>query len=240
MRTVPGMCSFLLLALAATSQAQSIGVNFVGKDAKAQTLQATQSAGVAAVAQDHWNHLTVSEDDANGHDNGGTLAKVNDNAGNEVKGTSITVAATQDTQVWPSNAASWGFTEANLVLQSGMIWPSPTITAKGIPYRNYAVYLYVAAGDNGGQGSATISVANKAAGKVDSTPTYFCNFNWQDGKYVKSQAKTLNEVKDSKGSNYICFTGNTASDITIEFNGTLGGGWLGVAAIQIVQIPEAK
>ncbi|MGA2498361.1 MAG: hypothetical protein ABSH20_11505 [Tepidisphaeraceae bacterium] len=240
MKLLPGFCALLVLAFATTLHAESIGVNFVGKDAKAQTLEATQKAGVAAVAQDHWNHLTVSEDDANGHDNSGTLAKVNDNAGKEVKGAGVTVAATADTQAWPSNGASWGFTETNLILQSGMIWSSPTIAVKGIPYKNYAVYVYVAAGDNGGQGGAKISVANKVAGKVDPTDTYFVNFNWQGGNFVKSEAKTLAEAKASKGSNYICFTGNTASDITVDFNGTLGGGWLGVAAIQIVQIPEAR
>ena len=240
MRIVPGICSLIVLALAATSHAQSIGLNFVGKDAKAQTLETTQRAGVGTVAQDHWNHLTVSEDDANGHDNSGSLDKINDNAGKEVKGTSVTVAATPETQAWPSNAASWGFTETDLILQSGMIWPSPTITIKGIPYKSYAIYVYFAAGDNGGHGSATLSIANKAAGRVDSTPTYFVNFIWQDGKHVKSEAKTLKEAKDSKGSNYVCFMGNTASDITVEFNGTLGGGWLGGAAIQIVQAPEAK
>jgi hypothetical protein len=240
MKLLPGICALLVFVFAATLHAESIGVNFVGKDAKAQTLAATQSAGVAAAAQDHWNNMTVSEDDANGHDNSGTLAKVNDNAGKEIQGATVTVAATADTQAWPSNGASWGFTEANLVLQSGMIWPGPTITVKGIPYKNYAVYVYVAAGDNGGQGSAKISVANKVAGKVDPADTCFANFNWQGGNYVKSTAKTLKEAKDSKGSNYMCFTGNTASDITVEFNGTLGGGWLGVAAIQIVQNPEAK
>ncbi|MFI5378761.1 MAG: hypothetical protein ACHRHE_05665, partial [Tepidisphaerales bacterium] len=234
MKLLPPICSLLVLALAATLHAESIGVNFVGKDAKAQSLAATQSAGVAAVAQDHWNNMTVSEDDANGHDNSGTLAKVNDNAGKEVKGASVAVTATAETQAWPSNGASWGFTETNLVLQSGMIWQSPTITVKGIPYKNYAVYVYVAAGDNGGQGSAKISVANKVAGKVDPTDTCFVNFNWQGGNHVKSEAKTLADAKASKGSNYIVFTGNTASDITVEFNGALGGGWLGVAAIQIV------
>ena len=75
---------------------------------------------------------------------------------------------------------------------------------------------------------------------MDPTPTYFCNFNWQDGNHVRSEAKSREEAKDSKGSNHICFTGNTASDITVDFKGTLGGGWLGLAAIQIVQIPETK
>lgn len=238
MKSIPGICAILVLTLAATLQAESIGVNFVGKEAKAQTLGEAQRAGV--VAQDRWNHMTVSDDDGNGHENSGTLAKVHDNAGKEIKGASVAVAATEDTQVWASDGAGWGFTEANLVLQSGMIWPSPTITLKGIPYKNYAVYVYVGAGANGGQGSATISVANKVEGKVDATGTYFCNFNWQEGNFVKSEAKTLKEAKDSKGSNYICFTGNTASDISVKFDGTLGGGWLGVAAIQIVQLPEPK
>ena len=240
MKLLPSICAFLVFAAAATLHGESIGVNFVGKNAKAQSLAATQKAGVAAVAQDHWNHLAVSEDDGNGHDNSGTLAKVNDNAGKEVNGVTVAVAATSDMQVWPSDGASWGFTDANLVLQSGMIWPAPTITVKGIPYKNYAVYVYVAAGDNGGQGSATISVANKAAGTVDPAGTYFVNFNWQEGNHVKSEAKTLKTATDSKGSNYICFTGNTASDINVQFNGTLGGGWLGVAAIQIVRLPETK
>ncbi len=240
MKLLSGICSLLVCAVAGTLHAESIGVNFVGKEAKTQTLKATQSAGVASVAQDHWNNMTISEDDGNGHDNSGNLAKVNDNAGKEVKGASVAVAATAETQVWPNNGASWGFTGTNLILQSGILSPSPTITVKGIPYKNYAVYVYLAAGDNGGQGSATISVANKVAGKVDGTPTCFCNFNWQGGNYVKSEAKTLKEAKDSKGANYIVFTGNSASDMTVEFNGTLGGGWIGVAAIQIVQTPEGK
>ena len=232
--------SLLVLALAATLHADSIGVNFVGKKAKTQTLEPAQKAGVAAVAQDHWNQMTISEDDGNGHDNSGNLAKVNDNAGKEIKGASVAVAATADTQVWPNDGSSWGFTETNLILQSGMLSPSPTITVKGIPYKNYAVYVYVAAGDNGGQGSAKISVANKVTGAVDPAGTYFVNLNWQGGNYVKSEAKTLEAAKASKGSNYICFTGNTASDITVEFNGAAGGGWIGVAAVQIVQLPDAK
>ena len=246
MKLVPCICTLVLFAFAATLHGEtapsvaSIEINFVGKDVKAQTLEPTQSAGVEGVAQDHWNHLTVSSGDANGHSNSGTLPKLNDNSGKEVKGANVTVDAKSDTQVWPSTGASWGFADANLVLQTGMISPSPTITVKGIPYKNYDVYVYVSAGDNGGQGSATIAVADKAAGKVDATATYFCNYNWQEGKYVKSEAKTLDDAKASKGSNYICFTGNTARDITVDFKGTLGGGWIGLAAIQIVQTPEPK
>ena len=67
--------------------------------------------------------------------------------------------------------------------------------------------------------AAGLLAADVAAGKVDPTDTYFVNFNWQGGNHVKSEAKTLKDAKDSKGSNYICFTGNTASDITVEFNG---------------------
>ncbi len=232
--------ALLVSVLAATLHAESIGVNMVGVDAKAGTLAATDSAGVAAVAQDHWNNLTVSNDDANGHNNSGSLASVKDNAGKEVKDAAVTVDAKPDGQIFPADGASWGFSGANLTLQTGEIHPRPSITVKGIPYKKYDVYVYFSAGANGGQGSGKISVANNAAGKVDATGTYFYNFNWQGGNYVKSEAKTLDAAKASKGSNYICFTGNTARDIAVEANGTLGGGWSGVAAIQIVQVSDSK
>lgn len=237
MKTLLGIF-VVVLGLVATLRAESIGINFVGKDAKAQTLEATQSTGAADVAQDHWNNLETTAVDANGHGNSGNLAKVQDNAGKEIKGASAAVTAKPNTQFWPTDAASWGFGGNDLILQSGSICPRPTITIKGIPYKSYAVYLYATAGDNGGHGSATI--AAKAVGKVDATATRFCKLNWQEGKFVKSEAKTLDEAKSSEGSNYMVFTGNTAHDITIEFNGTLSGGWIGVSGVQIVATPDAK
>ena len=241
MKLVPYLGAALVVALAgslygadAAPKIASIGIHFVGKEAKTTTLEATQSAGVDEVAQDHWNNVTISNDDPNGHSNSGALAKVNDNAGQEVKGASMTVDAKSDTQVWPGNGASWGFADGNLILQTGTAGPSPTVTIKGIPYKNYAVYVYAAAGDNGGQGSATIAVANKVEGKVDATAAYFVNYNWQGGKFVKSEAKTLDDAKKTPG-NYVVFSGNTASDITVDFKGTLGGGWIGISAVQIVE-----
>ncbi len=91
--------------------------------------------------------------------------------------------ATPSTQVWPEDAASWGFSGTNLTLQSGELYPQPRITVTGIPYGLYDVYLYAAAGGNGGQGIAAISVANGVSGGVDPTGTYYYNFNWQNGHY---------------------------------------------------------
>jgi hypothetical protein len=98
------------------------------------------------------------------------------------------------------------------------------------------VYAYAGAPSNGGQGSVTITAAKGAKGKVDATGTNF--YNWTGGGFIKSDAKTIEAAKASGGSNLVVFTGNTAGDITVQWNGTLGGSWTGASAIQIVEDKE--
>ena len=224
------------LSLAGAAHAAgSIGINFVGLDPTNQTLAAADVAGVAEVEQANWNHLTIGKEDGNGHANGGNLGTVVDSSGKAVKGLTVTVGATESTQVWPVTGASWGFSGANLTLQSGEFSPQAKITVSGVPYPKYNVYVYAAAGDNGGQGSATITAA--FGGKVASPNCYFYNFNWQNGVFAVSTATTLDAAKSSSGSNYILFQGNTAKGFTVDWDGKLGGGWTGVSAIQIVAVP---
>ena len=228
------------MVLAATfsslALADSIGIHIVGLKPDSQTLEPADSAGVSAVAQGHWNNITVSNDDPNGHNNEGKLATLQNAGGKEVKGASVQIDAAPSCQVFPVNGSPWGFTGANLTLQSGEASPQARVTVKNIPYKHYAVYVYLTAGDNGGQGSATISTSDPK-GKVDPAKTYFYNYNWQNGLYAKSDAKSLKDAKDSSGSNYILFTDNTARDFTVECDGKLGGGWTGLAAVQIVELP---
>ena len=231
-----GMLAVLALSVVVVREARagSVGVNFVGSKPDSQTLAADAKAGADDAAQSHWNNLTIANTDPNGHGNSGTLSTVTDDAGKTVKGMTVTVTGTDKGAAWPVNGASWGFAGDNLTLVSGYVWPTPEIIIKGIPYAHYKVYVYAGAGSNGGQGSATIAVADGAKGKVDATDTYFYNFGWCGGKFVKSEAKTLAAAKGS-ASNLIIFTGNTASNITVQWKGTLGGSWTGVSAIQIVE-----
>ena len=236
MRIQHCLCGLMVMAACAVVQAGSIGINFVGGKPDGQFLAAGAKAGLSEVAQDHWNNLTISKSDPNGHRNKSTLDRVHDDAGQTVPDMKVTVDATQTTQVWPANGASWGFSGADLTLQSGEVYPQPRITISPIPYASYQVILYAAAGRNGGQGSATITVAQGAPGKVDPAGTYFYKLNWQGGKFIVSRAKTLEQAQASKGSNCIRFTGNTAKSITIEWNGKAGGGWTGCSGLQIVEL----
>lgn len=221
----------------AVHAAGGIGVNFVGLTPESQTLAADVVAGADGVAQANWNNLAVSNGDGNGHGNSGSLDAVVDGSGAAVGGVTVTVGATPSTQVWAANGSSWGFADGNLTMQSGLAHPQARITVANLPYAKYTVYAYAAAGNNGGQGSATIAVAAGAAGAVASPATYFYNFKWLEGKFVPATDTSLDAAKKSSGSNCVVFKGNTAKSFTLEWNGTLGGGWTGVSAVQIVPEP---
>ena len=229
----------LLIAFTSfTTFAGSIGFNFVGAEGgKAQTMREEDEAGV--VAQKFWNNVKTSNDDPNGHANRGKQMNVADAAGKAIKGMSLTIEATKDTQVFPANGATWGFEGAALTLRTGHAHPTPKITITGIPYKHYDVYIYLAAGDAGGQGSVAISLPKGIKGAVDKTATYFYNFKWEEGKDVRAESKTLDDAKNG-GGNYVQFTDNTAPAIVLDIDGKLAGGWTGVAAVQIVDTTPAK
>lgn len=230
----------LVSVLGAEAYGAGVAINFVGTKPDNETLVADSEVGVAGVAQKHWNNLTCTASDPNGHGNHGELKSVVNDRGDKVSGMSVTVDATPTTGFWPADGSAWGFSGDNLMMQLGEIHGRPRITITGIPYAKYDVYLYASAGANGGQGSASIAPAPGAKGQVSTTRTWFYNFNWQSGQFVKSTAATLDEAKKSSGSNYVVFPGNTAKSITVDWNGTLGGGWTGVSAIQIVDRGTAK
>ncbi len=232
---------------AASARATSIGINYTGAGSYGQTqaqatggysLAPTASAGYAAVAQDNWNNTTISYTDGNGHGNSGLLSTVVDSTGATVSGMSVATAVnTSDSsytgdplKLYPdSGTASWGFSGNNLTMLEGDVYPSPKITISGIPYSSYDVYVYMAApGGNAGVGAVTISA--NSVGTVDSTSEYFYDYIWPAGTFI--QATATSATANTVVSNFVLFTGNTASDITLTADAS---GWnTGLAAFQIV------
>ncbi len=232
------IASVLFMSAAWAVQADRIGINFYdGAAATPATLAPTDTAGQADVAQSNWNNFTITSDDANGQHNSGVLSDPVDHAGNTVTGMTITVDAAPGTKVWPTLGAAWGFTGADLTLRQGQFHPQPRITITHIPYARYDIYIYANAGNQNGGGKATLSVAEGGSGVVDLIDTYWYNNKWQSGNYVQA---TNTDGVDIPGSNYIRWTGNTTRDITIDWDGKVGGGgWTGTTGIQIVDVvPE--
>ncbi|NNM89144.1 MAG: PEP-CTERM sorting domain-containing protein [Phycisphaerae bacterium] len=229
------------LGMSAQASASEIGINFTAANSGSSSsyaLTPTDTAGVSGVAQSNWNNLSISDGDANGISNAGglTAGTAIDSTGTMVTGLSVAVAAASGGKVYPTVGDSWGFSGSNLTMQEGEIYPQPEITVLGVPYSSYDVYVYATAGSNGGTGSATISIANGASGTVDPSNTYWYNYGWEGGSFVQSTATT--SAANTAISNYIVFTGNTTTDFSVAWNGTLSGGWTGISAMQIVATPE--
>ncbi len=241
-----------LAASAASLQANSIGVNYTGAGSFGQTqaqatggysLAPTASAGYAAVAQYNWNNTTISYTDGNGYNNNGLLSTVVDSTGATISGMSVaTTVNTSDSsytgdplKLYPnSGTAGWGFSGNNLTMLEGAVYPSPKITISGIPYSSYDVYVYMAApGGNGATGAVTIGA--NSGGTVDSTSEFFYDYGWPNGAFIQSTATS--SASNTAVSNFVLFTGNTASNITLIADAS---GWnTGLAAFQIVNTGSA-
>lgn len=229
------LAAALLAVLSGTTQAESVGVNFVGSNAEASTLDASATAGASGVTQAHWNNLVVSSGDANGRTNRGELGQVINAQGQTVEGMTVHVAAEEGAKLWRTGGSSWGFAGDNLTMQRGRLQFGPAITITDIPFERYHVYVYISAGDSGGIGSASISSAAGMKGEVSKSDTFFVNYRWADGRFVRSTARTQQDAKQGSPSNMIVFEGNTASGCVVRFNGRVEKGWLGVSAIQVVE-----
>jgi len=240
MRLINRVAATCILLLASAAYAERVGINFTSTESDKSTLKADDKAGIDHTSQKHWNNLTVDGDDPNGHQNTGRKAVIKDSLGKDVKSMSVSVKATEHTQVFPSIGADWGFKEGNLTLVSGHVAPQPSITISGIPYKRYDVYVYLAAGAQAGVGSVTISLGKNAKGDLDKNTTYFYSVKWNDGAFAEAEALTLDDANNGGAANVVRFKGNTASAIVLDVDGKLGGGWSGVAAVQIVELADPK
>lgn len=226
LRSRTGLCSLLVATLAylgslSVSSAGSIGLNFSVEGNADTELTPDETAGKQDVSQQNWNNLS-------GARNG--KSDLVDDSGKEIPALSAEWNVSADDQLWRSKAgADWGFKGNDLKLQKGFIQLGGTLTVTGIPYAKYDVYVYLNAGPNGGTGKVSIS---SGSGKVDQNGTYFYKLDWLRGKFVPSQS-TSSDKPDT--ANMVIFSGNTAKEIVLEWNGNLGGGWSGASAVQIVE-----
>jgi len=201
----------------------AVGLNFcVAGDASTE-LSPKAAAGAPGVAQRHWNNLPGPE---------GKREELIDHRGKEVAGMTAAWSVPGGDQAWRSKKGrEWGFKRANLVLQSGYIQLGGTLSVTGIPYNKYAVYVYLGADAQKGAGSVTIS---SSAGAVDRNTTYFYRLSWVDGRFVTSDATSL---ESAEKSNCVIFKENKAKDVKLEWTGNLEDGWTGVTGVQIVERP---
>lgn len=229
------VAAVISLGMTAPALAATIGIDFVGQNPDLKVAPSA-TAGIPEIAQANWNPLQVSNNDANGYNNSGSLVTIVDSDGNPVNGMTVTVTPL-DGGLWPKDGADWGFTGSNADLQKGLVWSKFRITITGIPYAEYDIYAYAGADGNAGAGKVSISVAEDAEGSVDADSTKYYRVAWLAGQFVRSDAATLDDAIAESG-NYVVFSGNTAKDVWIDWDGTVDGGWTGATAIQIVPVPE--
>jgi hypothetical protein len=199
----------------------AVGLNFcVAGDVSTQ-LPPVAAAGAPGVAQRHWNNLPGPN---------GERKKITDHRGTGVAGMRAAWSVPGEDQGWRSKKGrEWGFKRANLVLQSGYIQLGGTLSVTGVPYTKYDVYVYLGADAQKGSGAVTIS---SSTGAADRNATYFYKLSWLDGRFVATDATSL----ESAGkSNCVIFRENTAKDFTVEWTGNLADGWTGVTGAQIVE-----
>jgi hypothetical protein len=231
------LCLLIVLALASSAQAGSFGVNFHPNDGdSSRILLPTDVAGAPGVAQANWNNMTGGDGGNGGMDV--TLGTVVDDTGAVLPGVTVNAYGIQGSQTirgfWTSSSP-WGFSGGDNNLHVGMIWPQPQITIANIPYAHYDVYAYVGAGANGGEGSATASVAPGGTGSVDPN-TYYYDFEWLNGNYVQATSTVLTDpTNDLPNSNFLVFRNNTTDQFRMQWD-VHGGSWTGITGFQVVEV----
>jgi hypothetical protein len=200
------------------SSGRGIGIQFQGSGT---ALAATDSAGIVATAQTHWNVLTGSSfSNLTLSDYTGTAstAKLNGTAaGTYIGGGSSAPPA------------------ANSKLASGEIWDGTTaginsLTVSSIPYGFYDVYAYADIDASGRNETVSLTPSGGAA--------QYSSFLTQSGGSTWTQAtSTWNGTGTAPtltGANYVHFAGLTASSFSATFWAPGNGG---LNAIQIVPTP---
>jgi len=202
----------------AGARAGAIGLTFVAPGHTESVMPAELVAGEPGVSQNNWNNLT-------GHQ--GAEVALMDQSGVTVPGVSVTWSVAEgDVRA----GREWGFTTGNLRMVRGLATRG-ALSVSGIPYKKYDVHAYFNAGTHGGAGKVALSTPDAG---VDSMVTYFYSVGWHGGKFVRSSATSLNEVKDA---NYVVFSGNTAESFSLGWVSGLKGHWTGLSGLQIVETP---
>ena len=189
----------------------SIGINFLSEDTPAQRLAATDLAGTAPYAQANWNNVRAGSAPAPSlHTSDGTPVRAG------------LVPAPAST---PATGEPWGFTGNDLTLKRGALQPaSPGIAITNIPHARYRLIVYLTAGPNHSQGTVTLAAPPAAPA------TLAYDHTWLSGTHTPATPTA------AAPANMAVFENVTAPDITLTLSRT-GGGWAGIAAIQIIPAP---
>jgi hypothetical protein len=226
-----GICTLAMAATPSVSQAQnSIGVNFAGRQWSIggntpQGLASTDFAGV--VGQQNWNNV-----DPAGHD-AGTAAQITGPQAGVISdssglGTSVTLSYSGQ-GMWSANQST--SLTGNAQLMNG--YSDVENSANGsyifgnLSFNLYDVYVYVTADSNGRaagvdlNGGAQTYLLTDANGYNYSTPL------------IQATASTESAAT---GAQYVLFQDVSGSGFTVDLH--YYGNNVGVAAIQIVPVPE--
>jgi len=200
----------------------AIGLNFYDGKRESATLRPTDETGATGFAHGNWNNLSGTK---------GNAADLTDNSGKKVPGLKV------DWSVDGEGAEAaltwyWGFEVHKRTLLRNALQPKGKVTLTGIPFKKYDVFVYLGADDLGGSGEVSLSSPD---GDVDANGTYFLKtaYSKSGGTFTASKAT---KADAAEAGSMVVFSGNTAKDITLEWDGTLGEkGWTGVAGVQIVE-----
>lgn len=176
--------------------------------------------------------------------NWNVLGGLNLSAGSLVDDTGSATTLGLSTASWGFNA-SWGVTATDFQRLynnglakdnggSGNPPPTATISLSSIPYANYDVYIYYNAYANGvvqewSDGATTLYGMTPASGAVGPNQSGFTLY----------QAGSLAAAQSGSGGNYLVFTGETASSLTLSSLGSsqaIAYQENSIAGIQIVQV----
>lgn len=200
-----------------TTTTYPVGVQFQGSGT---ALLSTDSAGLASVAQTHWNVLTGSSFTG--------LALSNSSGASTT--TTLTGSANGTYFAGNSSAPPAG----NAKLASGELfngWPgSPTMTFSNIPYSNYSVYVYAAIDATGRPETVSLTPSG-------GTAQYYSFTTEGGGSAWTAATSTWNGTGTQPSlpsANYVLFTGLTSSSFTLSWGAPGNGGMNGV---QIVPTP---
>jgi hypothetical protein len=193
------------------------GLQFVGSGT---ALAATDSAGVPAVAQAHWQSLTGATFSS--------LAIMDKNG----SATTATLSGGADGSYWSGSAFTSG--SANAKLASGELFDGDinsethSLTVSSIPYGHYDVYVYAAC-DAAGRNATFALTPTGGSASYKSLQTQSNGSAWTESTNTWNGSGTAPSLPVA---NYVKFTGLTASSFNLKFGGV---GNVGLDAIQVVQ-----
>ena len=224
----------LLVILAATSQAAAV-VSW-NVDANGTITGANQVAGVVPAA--NWNDSWLENGNTGSFGNPITINDLIDNSGAattvDVTYVSWNFWSVQGSTPGQDADGTYNRNLLNGYLNAGPAgWNPPvaysSVALSEIPYAQYDLYVYFNA-----------DVAGRTGTINDGTTTY--DFSTLAGPSVSGAnavfTQTTSTAGNYPGADYAVFSGLSGSTQTLFCNPLVNDAWLGIAGVQLVQVPE--